>query len=159
MVLEFPLACCSRAWRCRAASFGWPVLKFLLSIDDLVWFCACVKFWITRPLICCTPICNQRKLTSNEAGRGVVKLIPIKLRHVIPNKSLEIFLVWVPIFLSSQPGSSDRRVTPEMDYFWRISTLVCHWHSTDAKPGKLQSILHILSSLSPEYIKSFLWFE
>ena len=61
----------------------------------------------------------------------------------------------VPIFLSSQPGSSDRRVTPEMDYFWRISTLVCHWHSTDAKPGKLQSILHILSSQSPEYIKSF----
>jgi hypothetical protein len=61
-------------------------------------------------------------------------------------------------FSTSHSGFSDNHVNPRMDYFQRISSLVCPWYSTDATPDKIRK-LYIWSGQSPGCSVKFLWLE
>ena len=107
MVLEFPFACWSRAWRCSAARFAWTVLNFLLIIDNLVYFCACQyrlkeSYLWSNVLLLVTSV----SLLSPRHGGGVVDLTTIWLCRVLWNcencsySRVLVFPISLPTFSS-----------------------------------------------------------
>ena len=116
VVLEFPFACWSRAWRCGAARFAWPVLHFLLIIDNLVCFPACQYcFEESSPWSNVLLLVTNVSLLSPRHGRSVVDLALIWLRCVLWNFKMIHILECLSFQIHRQPSSWSACYNPQLD--------------------------------------------